>query len=177
MSRMTSNSLLQRRVASMSVRGYGSPPTRGRRNDVALITRTPPHSRRAFSREFCPQICALRFEGSRECRAPDAPAASHAKIKSIRVSHHGHAGFTRHSPRNGFNRLLRALPGDRAFLPPSSPRSLLPENLTPASGCQDHTASPSASRAFVNAPLASIASRPASVTIASRPLSETGRRE
>jgi hypothetical protein len=29
------------------------------------------------------------------------------------------AGFTRHSLRNGFNGFLRALPGDRAFLPPS----------------------------------------------------------
>jgi hypothetical protein len=40
--------------------------------------------------------------------------------------------------------LLRALPGDRAFLPPSSLRNLFLKNLTPASGCQDHTASPSA---------------------------------
>src|ERR1700730_17087290 len=45
--------------------------------------------------------------------------------------------------------LFRALPGDRAFLPPSSPRSLLLKNLTPASGRQDHTASPSATTAFV----------------------------
>ena len=42
------------------------------------------------------------------------------KVESTRVSHHGHTGFTRHSPRNGFNGLYRALPGDRAFLPPSS---------------------------------------------------------
>src|SRR5258707_11338557 len=28
--------------------------------------------------------------------------ASHAMKKSIRVSHHGHTGTTRHSPRNGF---------------------------------------------------------------------------
>ena len=27
-------------------------------------------------------------------------------------SHHGHTGNTRHSPRNGFNKLLRALPGE-----------------------------------------------------------------
>jgi hypothetical protein len=74
-------------------------------------------------------------------------------------SHHGHAGNVRHPPRNGFNGLFRALPGDRAFLPPSPPRSLLLENLTPASGRQDHTASPSASCAFVNAPLTSTASR------------------
>jgi hypothetical protein len=40
--------------------------------------------------------------------------------------------------------LLRALPGDRALLPPSPLRSSLPRSLTPASGRQDHTTSPSA---------------------------------
>src|SRR5450432_4438355 len=44
--------------------------------------------------------------------------------------------------------LYRALPGDRAFLPPSP--ALLSANLTPASGCQDHTSSPSASGALVS---------------------------
>jgi hypothetical protein len=39
--------------------------------------------------------------------------------KAHKHSHHGHTGNTRHSPRNGFNGLYRALPGDRAFLPPS----------------------------------------------------------
>src|SRR6202795_5037014 len=78
--------------------------------------------------------------------------------------------FTQHSPRNGFNGFLRALPGDRAFLPPSPPRSLLLRNLTPASGRQDHTPSPSASAPFVRSASASTASCPASVTISSRPL-------
>jgi hypothetical protein len=55
-------------------------------------------------------------------------------------------GITRHSLRNGFNGFLRALLGDRALLPPS-PASLF-ANLTPASGRQDHTTSPSAFRAF-----------------------------
>src|SRR6266481_4708732 len=34
--------------------------------------------------------------------------------------HHGRTGITRHSCTHGFNGLLRALPGDRACLPPSS---------------------------------------------------------
>jgi hypothetical protein len=34
-------------------------------------------------------------------------------VDSTRVSHHGHTGITRHSPRNGFNSLFRALPGHR----------------------------------------------------------------
>src|SRR6202048_2215809 len=80
--------------------------------------------------------------------APCAPTLS-CSVKNTRVSHHGHTGITRHSPRNGLNGFLRALPGDRAFLPPSSLRNLFLKNLTPASGCQDHTASPSATATFV----------------------------
>ena len=81
--------------------------------------------------------------------------------------------------RNGFNGFLRALPGDRAFLSPSSLRSLLPRNLTPASRRQDHTTSPSALALFVKSAAASIASSPASVTIAIRPSSgvDTGTRK
>ena len=40
-------------------------------------------------------------------------------VENTRVSHHGHTGNTRHSPRNGFNGFLRDLPGDRALLSPS----------------------------------------------------------
>ena len=49
------------------------------------------------------------------------PIAARAMIaiERTRVSHHEYTGNTRHSPRNGFNGFLRALPGDRACLPPS----------------------------------------------------------
>jgi hypothetical protein len=70
-------------------------------------------------------------------------------------------------PRAMVYGLFRALPGDRAFLPPSP--ALLSANLTPASGRQDHTSSPSASAPFVIGASASTASRLASVTIANRP--------
>jgi hypothetical protein len=40
-------------------------------------------------------------------------------VESTRVSHHEFTGNIRLSPRNGFNGLFRALPGDRALLPPS----------------------------------------------------------
>jgi hypothetical protein len=123
---------------------------------------------------FAINIPLSESRGRRECRAPDAPAALRAKVESTQASHHGHTGNTRHSPRNGFNGFLRVLPGDRACLPPSSPRSLLLKNLMPASGHQDHTTSPSASSAFVNAPSASTASRLTSVTIAKRPSVEAG---
>ena len=71
------------------------------------------------------------------------------KVESTRVSHHGYAGTPGIPARNGFNGFLRDLPGDRAFLSPSPPRSLLLKNLTPASRRQDHTTSPSASGALV----------------------------
>jgi hypothetical protein len=89
--------------------------------------------------------------------------------KAYEHRHHGHTGFTRHSPRNGFNGFLRALLGDRALLSPSS-AEMTSANLTPASRRQDHTTSPSASVPFVYSTSASTASCPASVTIASAPL-------
>jgi hypothetical protein len=64
--------------------------------------------------------------------------------------------------------LSRALPGDRALLPPSP--ALPSANLTPASGCQDHTSLPSACEALSSAaPPAAIASHPAYATIMTRP--------
>jgi hypothetical protein len=71
------------------------------------------------SREFCQNVSPSEFRGRRESRVPVAPAASCAKVESTRVSHHRFTGNARPSLRNGFNGLLRALPGDRALLPPS----------------------------------------------------------
>ncbi len=90
-------------------------------------------------------------------------------VKSTRVSHHGHTGIARHSPRNGFNDCF-ALSRVTGLSCHPRPAESCFRNLTPASGRQDHTTSPSASRAVrLSAPSASTASRPASVTIASRP--------
>src|SRR5665213_4249620 len=61
--------------------------------------------------------------------------------------HSEFTGITRHSRTQWFYGLLRALPGDRAFLPPS-PRGY-PQSMTPASRRQDHTTSPSAGHALV----------------------------
>jgi hypothetical protein len=91
------------------------------------------------------------------------------KIESTRVSHHRFAGLTRHSLRDGFNGFLRALPGDRALLPPSFTR-IVPRDLTPASGRQDHTTSPSADSAVrQRTPPRPSHPDPTSVTIAKRP--------
>jgi hypothetical protein len=100
-------------------------------------------------------------------RLPRWPARSRAWcVGNTRVSHHGDTGNTRHSPRNGFNGLLRDLPGDRACLSPSSADTA---NLTPASRRQNHTTSPSAGKQRRQPAAASTASRAATVTITCRP--------
>ncbi len=62
--------------------------------------------------------------------------------KSTGVSNYRYAAINRHSLRDGFNGFLRALPGDRALLPPSSVGRTT--DLAPASGRQNHTTSSSA---------------------------------
>jgi hypothetical protein len=102
--------------------------------------------------------------GARCTRSLACESEKHAS-KSPQVHRTGPA-----FPARWFYGLFRALPGERAFLPPSSPRSLLLENLTPASRRQDHTASLSATARFRQAH-ASRPSPPAPrfVTIAIRP--------
>jgi len=58
---------------------------------------------------------------------------------------HRYRRNNRHSLRNGFNGLLRALPGVPGLLATVALRNV-PQDLTPASGGQDHTAWPSAKR-------------------------------
>ncbi len=117
---------------------------------------------------------------SEDQRAQGMPGARCARsrawwVVNTRVSHHGHTGITRHSPRNGFNGFLRTLPGDRACLPPSPRGNCVPPNLTPASGRQDHTTSPSASHA-IRQRRQSVhrIPHPTSVTIAKRPSGRSG---
>ena len=79
---------------------------------------------RAIPRRDAPELCMNSVppldRGRGERRMPVAPAASCALVvvESTRVT-----TSTPESPgvpaRNGFNGFLRALPGDRALLPPS----------------------------------------------------------
>jgi hypothetical protein len=127
---------------------------------------------RHLAARTAPELC--RRVSLKEQRAQGMPGAWCARsrawcVESTRVSHHGHTGNTRHSPRNGFNGFLRDLPGDRAFLPPSPPRSLLLENLTPASGRQDHTTSPSALAPLVRAKCLRCVAKTSTASRAQRP--------
>src|SRR5215468_616531 len=69
------------------------------------------------SPEVCIFVVPLLNRGRRESRAPTAPVVPVQQKHGGRTT--GTAETTRLSPRNGL-RLIRALPGERRFLPPSS---------------------------------------------------------
>jgi hypothetical protein len=119
---------------------------------------------------------AQENRGRRESRVPVAPAASRAKkTKHTSVVTARSTGITRHSLHNGFNGLLRALPGDRACLSPSLAEPCKLDAGVEASGPHDLAVRVLALSSA--APSASTASRPASVTIARAPLCGAGRGE
>jgi hypothetical protein len=114
------------------------------RNDVRMCLRIPA-ARRA------PGCCLIgspwKNEGVGNAGCPLHPQSRvRNKTKHTSVVTTGSPESPGIPARNGFNGFLRALPGDRACLPPSPLRSLLLKSLTPASGRQDHTTSPSAGR-------------------------------
>ena len=95
-----------------------------------------------FARAFTNSFAPLRTEG-----AGNAGCALHPRSRVPKIAHLAHtsiqgSGNTPTSPAQWLYGLLRALPGERAFLPPSPLRSLLLKSLTPASRRQDHTTSP-----------------------------------
>jgi hypothetical protein len=147
--------------------GYGSLRSQGRRiawcirpasdSNFKQPTNTPPPSRGA-TRPSCAGIIRPKIEGVGNAGCPPHPQPRVQSVGSTRGSRHRSTGTPGIPARNGFNGFLRALPGDRACLPPSptdigvsgpigptSPSA----NLTPASGRQDHTTSPSAVSALV----------------------------
>jgi hypothetical protein len=112
----TSENLEIPRCAIAHLRSGAYAPSR---NDVVLKSHTFAFSRRNPP-EFCYQLPALSSEGAGNAGRPMRPPQ---RVRRSKVKKHtrqsGHTGITRHSLRNGFNGFLRALPGDRAFLPPS----------------------------------------------------------
>jgi hypothetical protein len=108
-----------------------------------------PPSRRANAPELCTNHppAKQRARGTPGVRCTRSLACKTKKHTSVITT--GLPVSTGVPRANGFNGLFRALPGDRAFLPPS-PAGQDPQGLTPASGRQDHTALPSASGALVS---------------------------
>src|SRR5229473_4507505 len=115
----------------------------------------------AAPRRDAPELCMnpspKEGVGNAGCPLHPRPRVRFALVKSTRVNEY--PGITRRSRTQWFYGLCRALPGDRALLPPS-PCGLKvlsspvepnepPQDLTPASRRQDHTTSPSASSAVV----------------------------
>jgi hypothetical protein len=100
-----------------------------------------------FARVLLSSSRPLQSEGAGNAGRPMRPIAACAMIvvERTRVSQVTPESPSI-SPRNGFNGFLRALPGDRLSCH-RRPRKLPFANLTPASGRQDHTTSPSASSA------------------------------
>jgi hypothetical protein len=124
--------------------------------------------------ELCRNVGPLITEGAGKAGCPLHPQPRVRIRKAHERSHHRFTGITQPSLRNGFNGLFRALPGDRAFLSPSSAR--LSADLTPASRRQDHTILPSASARSSPRGRVHHIPLPTSVTIAIRPSMGTGRR-
>jgi hypothetical protein len=100
-------------------------------------------------------------------------------VVNTRVSHRRPPGSPGIPARNGFNGFFRALPGDRAFLSPSSANRVLSKpgrarktsaDLTPASRRQDHTTSPSAKAPFVCAPRESLTEIRPAINVCARAL-------
>jgi hypothetical protein len=110
----------------------------------------------AISRRHSPEVChqypALSIQRARGMPGADAPAAKNC-ARSAPRSHRKHPA----SPRNGL-RLMSCSPRRSAFLPPSPAGPTA--GLTPASRCQDHTSSPSASASPVSRAFASTAAHP-----------------
>ena len=129
------------------------------------------HCARGLLEASCPLI--ERAQGRPGARCTRGPVCNlHRKMRTRAYRSSGeHPAF----PAQWLYGLYRALPGERAFLPPLPARSFwLPTDLTPATGRQDHTTSPYAQLPFVAATSASTATRPTSVTTADALLSRTG---
>src|SRR5712675_3407020 len=94
---------------------------RGEMDCFASLAMTPKHTFTP-SRRYAPEalFSSAAQRGRGERRVPVAPAVSCALcIDRTHTSNNEYTGITRHSRTQWFYDLLRALPGDRALLPPS----------------------------------------------------------
>jgi hypothetical protein len=139
-----------KRPTAYMVAELTSPGLNGRRPKSLSSIGTTSRPRRASARVWFSTFGPRRSEGAGNAGRLVRPQPR-VVIENTRVSHHGHTGNTRHSPRNGLNGFLRAHPGDRALLSPSpAQRASVVARLMSASGHQAHTTSPSEIARFVN---------------------------
>ena len=106
---------------TMNAGGYGSLLSQGRRGRIHFQEPTSnarSRSRSAMRPSWCIYLSPLEGVGNAGCPLHPQPRAHFVLVKRTRVT-----TSTPESPgipaRNGFNGFLRALPGDRALLPPS----------------------------------------------------------
>jgi hypothetical protein len=128
----------------------------------------------SFSRhrspEFCNHVRASEERGRRECRVSDAPVAAQNAVVVHRFT-----GLNRHSLRDGFTASFVLSPVTGLIATVASVMRSTIANLTPASGRQDHTTSPYASRAVrLRAVCVHRSPRPTLMTMANAPLAGTG---
>jgi len=128
------------------------------------LSRAPRNDKLSHSRGACVRVLQShvprKTEGAGNAGRLARPQPRAQKKKAHELVTTGSPKTFRHSLRDGFNAFLRALPGDRAFLSPSSARCVsIAACLAPASRRQDHTTSPSACRRSSCGLQTSIASR------------------
>src|SRR3954467_12277831 len=125
----------------------------------------------AFSRRECVRVVrefsAFHWEGRGECRAPTHPQPRMQSKKAYELVTTGKAGVPGIPARDGFNGFLRDLPGDRLCCHRRFACAKLDASVE-ASGPHDFAVRVQ-HRSSAVLTIASIASRPASVTIASAP--------
>ena len=130
----------------------------------------PPRSRHMFCARFGLLVPPSSSEGAGNAGRPMRPIAACAEVVVERTRVSQVTPVTPSIPHAMVLTVSCALSPATGLSCHRHQRKLLSANLTPAPGRQDHTTSPSASGAPSSlAPLASTASRPASVTIAKRP--------
>src|ERR1700722_6498741 len=124
--------------------------------------------------EVLPEFLAHPIKrGCRECRMLGAPAASRAIKGKTHAHSQGSPKSCRHSLRNGFT-VAPCSPWCTGLFSHHRLRKLLSANLTPASGCQDHTAWPSARLLPVSQRPRVHRTCPTFATLANAPLIGTG---
>ena len=136
--------------------------------DISILE-TRPHSRGARGARVVRNSCPSKERAQGMPGAQPHPQPRMRNKKAYERSHHRFAETARHSLHDGVTVSFVLSPVNRAFC--HRRLSIISTSLTPASGRQDHTTSPSASWHHSSADAGSRPShpRPTSVTIAIRP--------